>query len=72
MGSPPLTPYPCCLSGTRQGFPMHCLQRRQPAPRLARLSDRLGIPVGELRGYGGREQARTGHLRDIAAYLGWR
>jgi hypothetical protein len=51
---------------------MHCLQRRQPAPRLARLSDRLGIQVGELRGYGGREQARTGHLRDIAAYLGWR
>jgi Domain of unknown function (DUF4158) len=39
---------------------------------VARLSDRLGIPVGEMRGYGGREQTRTGHLRDIAAFLGWR
>jgi len=37
----------------------------------ARLSDRLGIPVGELPGYG-REQTRTGHLRDIVAFLGWR
>ena len=43
-----------------------------PAAAVARLSDRLGIPVGELRGYGGREQTRTGHLRDIVAFLGWR
>ena len=31
-----------------------------------------GIPVGELRGYGAREQTRTGHLREVVAYLGWR
>ena len=43
-----------------------------PAAVVARLSDRLGIPVGELRGYGAREQTRTGHLREVAAYLGWR
>jgi len=43
-----------------------------PAAAVARLSERLGIPVGELRGYGTREQTRTGHLREIAQYLGWR
>jgi hypothetical protein len=43
-----------------------------PAAAMARLSDRLGIPVGELRGYGAREQTRSDHLRDVAAYLGWR
>ncbi|MGH3280996.1 MAG: DUF4158 domain-containing protein, partial [Trebonia sp.] len=32
----------------------------------------LGIAVGELRGYGAREQTRSDHLRDVAAYLGWR
>jgi hypothetical protein len=42
------------------------------AAAVARLSERLGIPVGELRGYGTREQTRTGHLREIARYLGWR
>lgn len=26
------------------------------------------MPVGELRGYGSREQARTGHLRQVIAY----
>jgi len=39
---------------------------------VARLSERLGIPVGELRGYGAREQTRTDHLREVVAYLGWR
>jgi hypothetical protein len=39
---------------------------------VARLSEKLGIPVGALRGYGAREQTRTGHLREVAAYLGWR
>jgi hypothetical protein len=39
---------------------------------VARLSERLGIPVGALRGYGARGQTRTDHLRDVAAYLGWR
>ena len=43
-----------------------------PAAAVARLSERLGIPVGELRGYGAREQTRTGHLREVAAHLGWR
>ena len=43
-----------------------------PAAVVARLSERLGIPVGMLRGYGAREQTRTGHLREVAAYLGWR
>ena len=42
-----------------------------PAAAVARLSERLGIPIVELRGYGGREQTRTGHLREITAYLGW-
>ncbi len=43
-----------------------------PEAAVARLSERLGVPVGELRGYGTREQTRTGHLREIARYLGWR
>nr|WP_281190398.1 DUF4158 domain-containing protein [Micromonospora matsumotoense] len=28
--------------------------------------------VGELRGYGEREQTRTGHLREVAGFAGWR
>ena len=43
-----------------------------PAAAVARLSERLGIPVGELRGYGARAQTRSDHLGDVAAYLGWR
>jgi Domain of unknown function (DUF4158) len=43
-----------------------------PAAAVARLSARLGVPVGELRSYGAREQTRTDHLREIIAYLGWR
>ena len=43
-----------------------------PAAVVARLSEKLGIPVGALRGYGAREQTRTGHLREVAGYLGWR
>jgi Domain of unknown function (DUF4158) len=43
-----------------------------PAVVVARLSERLGIPVGSLRGYGAREQTRTGHQREVAAYLGGR
>ena len=39
---------------------------------VARLSEKLGIPIGALRGYGAREQTRTGHLREVAACLGWR
>ena len=43
-----------------------------PAPAAARLADRLGIPAVELSGYGLREQTRTGHLRQIMTYAGWR
>lgn len=43
-----------------------------PAQAVARLSDRLRIPVGVLRGYGTREQTRTDHLRRVVGYLGWR
>ena len=43
-----------------------------PAAVVARLSEKLGIPVGELRRYGIRDQTRTGHLREVTAYLGWR
>lgn len=39
---------------------------------VARLADRLGVPVAELDGYGTREQTRTGDLREIAQYAGWR
>ena len=43
-----------------------------PAAVVARLSERLGIPADTLRGYGAREQTRTGHLCEVAGYLGWR
>jgi hypothetical protein len=43
-----------------------------PAAAVGRLSQRLGVPMGELRGYGVRSQTRTDHLREIAAYAGWR
>jgi hypothetical protein len=42
-----------------------------PAAAVARLSEKLGIPVGELRGYGARGRTRTDHLREVAAHLGW-
>jgi TnpA family transposase len=43
-----------------------------PAAAVGRLSQRLGVPMGELRGYGEREQTRTDHLREVLAYSGWR
>jgi len=43
-----------------------------PDAAVGRLSQRLGIAIGELRGYGEREQTRTGHLREVAGYAGWR
>ena len=36
-----------------------------PAAVVARLSEKLGIPVGALRGYGAREQTRTDHLCEV-------
>jgi hypothetical protein len=41
-----------------------------PAAAVARLSQRLEIPIGRLRGYGDREQTRTDHLREVVAYAG--
>jgi TnpA family transposase len=43
-----------------------------PAPAVERLAERLGLPAGELSGYGQREQTRTEHLREVLAYTGWR
>ena len=43
--------------------------RSAPAAAVARLSERLQIPVGALRGYGLREQTRTDHLREVARCL---
>jgi len=43
-----------------------------PAVAVARLSERLQVPVSELRAYGERDQTRTDHLRSAARYLGWR
>jgi hypothetical protein len=43
-----------------------------PAVAVARLSDHLQVPMGELRAYGERDQTRTDHLRSVARYLGWR
>ena len=43
-----------------------------PAAVVGRLSQRLGIAMGELCGYGERERARRDHLREVAGYAGWR
>lgn len=43
-----------------------------PPAAVARLSQRFGIPVGELRSYGARGQTRTEHLRQVVAYAAWR
>ncbi|MFC5203117.1 DUF4158 domain-containing protein [Streptomyces kaempferi] len=43
-----------------------------PPAAVARLSERLQIPVGELRLYGTRKQTRTDHLREVTGYLNWK
>jgi uncharacterized protein DUF4158 len=43
-----------------------------PAAAVARLSERLQVPMGEVRLYGERVQTRTDHLKAVARYLGWR
>jgi hypothetical protein len=43
-----------------------------PAVAVARLSERLQIPLDELRLYGERDQTRTDQLRSVARYLRWR
>ncbi|MFH5230316.1 Tn3 family transposase [Antrihabitans spumae] len=45
---------------------------RVPDAGARRLAERLGIPVAALAEYGGREQTRTDHLREVAEFLGWR
>lgn len=42
-----------------------------PEEAVAHLANRLGIPMGELAGYGEWAQTRTDHLREIVRYLGW-
>ncbi len=46
--------------------------RAAPTAAVARLSEQLGMAPGELHRYGEREQTRTDHLREVAAYAGWR
>jgi hypothetical protein len=43
-----------------------------PPAAVARLAERLQVPMDELRLYGEREQTRTDHLKSVARYLGWR
>lgn len=43
-----------------------------PPATVARLSQRLGVPMGELPGYGAREQTRTAHLGQVVRYLKWK
>ncbi|MFV0309072.1 MAG: DUF4158 domain-containing protein [Desertimonas sp.] len=43
-----------------------------PAAGVARLAEQLGVPVQVFAGYGRRDQTRTDHLREVAAFLGWR
>jgi hypothetical protein len=41
-------------------------------PTAARLSERLQIPVDELRLYGTRKQTGTDHLREVTGYPNWK
>ncbi|MDT9698294.1 Tn3 family transposase [Streptomyces sp. P17] len=43
-----------------------------PSAAVGRLARQLGLAVGDLAGYGEREQTRTDHLREIAEYLSWK
>ncbi|MFJ5105433.1 DUF4158 domain-containing protein [Streptomyces sp. NPDC088554] len=43
-----------------------------PPAAVARLSEQLRFPVGELRFYGERKRTRTGHLREVMRYLNWK
>jgi hypothetical protein len=43
-----------------------------PSAAVARLADQLQVSPDTLVRYGRREQTRTEHLRQVAAYLGWR
>jgi hypothetical protein len=42
-----------------------------PLAAVARLSQWLGMPMGELGGYGARQQTRTTHLGQVVRYLRW-
>lgn len=43
-----------------------------PPAAVSRLAKQLGLTIGDLAGYGEREQTRTDHLREIAEYLSWK
>jgi Domain of unknown function (DUF4158) len=43
-----------------------------PSAAVARLANQLQVSPDALARYGQREQTRTEHLRQVAAYLGWR
>lgn len=43
-----------------------------PAASVAHLAARLDIAATAITGYGTRSQTRTEHLREVAAFLGWR
>ena len=43
-----------------------------PSPTVERLCAQLGVAPDALRQYALREQTRTDHLREVAAFVGWR
>lgn len=43
-----------------------------PESAVARLTNKLDLPTGVLEDYGGRDQTRSDHLREVAAFLSWR
>lgn len=43
-----------------------------PAAVVSRVAATLGVPITALESCGARSQTRTEHLREVAAFLGWR
>lgn len=43
-----------------------------PAAGVGSLAEQLGVPFEVFADYGRRDQTRTDHLREVAAFLGWR
>jgi len=43
-----------------------------PAPAVERLCRQFSIAPAALQGYAARDQTRTDHLREVAAFPGWR
>lgn len=46
--------------------------RAAPAAAVSRVAAALGVPKTALARYAARSQTRTEHLREVAAFLGWR